>query len=131
MVWSDSLEADHLVEAMQKGEFYSSSGVVLKRSNYELGARKHVVEITEVEGVSFETKFIGTRRTTPEITGEVFATVSGNRAEYELTGNELYIRAVVTSSRPHENPSYKGQREQAWTQPVGWQRNLESKIETK
>ncbi|GAG36213.1 unnamed protein product, partial [marine sediment metagenome] len=127
MVWSTSLEADHLVETMQKGEFHASTGVVLKTINYDRGSRTHVVEITELEGVSYETKFIGTRRTTPEITGEVFATVSGNRAEYELTGDELYIRAVVTSSRSHANPSYEGQREQAWTQPVGWRHFLETK----
>ena len=127
MVWSESLEADNLVEAMQKGEFYASSGAVLKSIDYDQGTRKHVVRMAEVEGVSYETKFIGTRRSTPEITGEVFATVTGNPAEYALTGDELYVRAVVTSSRPHPNPSYKDQREQAWTQPIGWRRNLQSK----
>ena len=80
----------------------------------------------KIDSVSYETKFIGTRRSTPEITGEVFATVGGDRAEYELTGDELYVRAVVTSSRPHANPSYKGQQEQAWIQPVGWRTALEA-----
>ncbi|MDA7881412.1 hypothetical protein N9A94_03830 [Akkermansiaceae bacterium] len=125
MVWSEALEADDLVEAMERGEFYASSGVVLEKITFDQGSRKHVVEIAEAEGVEFETRFVGTRRSTPENTGEVFATVSGNRAEYELTGDELYVRAVVTSSRPHPNPSYEGQLEQAWTQPVGWRRDLE------
>jgi hypothetical protein len=98
---------------------------VLEKITFDQGSRKHVVEIAEAEGVDFETRFVGTRRSTPENTGEVFATVSGNRAEYELTGDELYVRAVVTSSRPHPNPSYEGQLEQAWTQPVGWRRDLE------
>jgi hypothetical protein len=28
----------------------------------------------------------------------------------------------VTSSMDHPNPSYDGQKEQAWTQPVGWKK---------
>ena len=38
-----------------------------------------------------------------------------------LTGEELYVRAVVTSDRPPENPSFPDQKAQAWTQPVGWE----------
>ena len=122
MVWAAALEADQLVEAMQKGEFYSSSGVVLEKVEYDRGTRKHRVKITAEEDVTYETKFIGTRRSTPEVTGEVFETITGKEAEYHLTGDELYVRAVVTSSRPHENPSYPHQREQAWTQPIGWRK---------
>src|SRR6185437_14271783 len=54
--------------------------------------------------------------------GKVLATVEGARATYRLTGEELYVRAVVTSDRPPENPSFPDQKAQAWTQPVGWQR---------
>ena len=126
MVWSEKLEADQLVEAMERVEFYASSGVVLDAVEFDQGSQKQVLEMEEVDGVSYETRFIGTRRSTPEATGEVFARVSGDRAEYELTGDELYVRAVVTSTRPHPNPSYKGQFEQAWTQPVGWRRELEA-----
>jgi hypothetical protein len=56
--------------------------------------------------------------------GKTFATVKGLNPSYTLSGKELYVRAVVTSSRPHPDPSYKDQREQAWTQPVGWERWL-------
>jgi hypothetical protein len=48
-------------------------------------------------------------------------TVEGLTPKYELTGDELYVRAVVTSSKPPRDPSFKDQREQAWTQPVGWE----------
>jgi hypothetical protein len=54
--------------------------------------------------------------------GKVLATVEGARAYYVLTGEELYVRAVVTSDQPPENPSFPGQKAQAWTQPVGWER---------
>ena len=53
----------------------------------------------------------------PEI-GKVVATVEGASATYTLTGKELYVRAKVTSSKPHPNPYAKGDVEVAWTQPV-------------
>lgn len=52
--------------------------------------------------------------------GRVVATVSGTHACYQLTGNELYVRAVVTSSQAAKDPSFENQKQQAWTQPVGW-----------
>ena len=56
--------------------------------------------------------------------GKVFATVEGTSPSYTLTGNELYVRAVVTSTKPPTHPSFKKQLQQAWTQPVGWEARL-------
>jgi len=50
----------------------------------------------------------------------VLATRPGLVAAYTMGGDELYVRATVTASLGHENPSFEGQRRQAWTQPVGW-----------
>ena len=52
--------------------------------------------------------------------GRVLSTVEGTKATYKLTGEELYVRAVVESSKAPEKPTYQGQKAQAWTQPVGW-----------
>ncbi len=52
--------------------------------------------------------------------GTVLLTVTGTEAAYQLTGDELYVRAIVTSSRQHTNPSLDGQHQAAWTQPFGW-----------
>jgi hypothetical protein len=103
------------------------------------------VQIQADETSTYTTQFIGTRvgydqtseprvdangkplRTTRKYSsdvGQVFATVTGNTAVYQLKGDELYVRAVITSTKPHANPSFKDQREQAWTQPFGWQERL-------
>ena len=37
---------------------------------------------------------------------------------YTFTGKELYVRARVTSTKPHPNPYQKGDTECAWTQPM-------------
>lgn len=122
MVWAEELDANQLVESMERGEFYASTGVVLEKISYDQGDRKHSIKIAPLDGVDFETKFIGTHRSTPDTTGEVFATISGTSVDYQLTGDELYVRAVITSTREHSNPSYSNQKEQAWTQPVGWRK---------
>ena len=36
----------------------------------------------------------------------------------------LVAGAVVTADEAPENPSWQGQRAQAWTQPVGWKKAL-------
>ena len=62
--------------------------------------------------------------------GRVLATVEGTTARYTLTGDELYVRAVVTSTDPPENPSFPDQRRQAWTQPVGWEASVPPTVAT-
>ncbi len=52
--------------------------------------------------------------------GRVVSIVDGERPSYQFAGNELYVRAVVTSSQPANDPSFENQKQQAWTQPVGW-----------
>ncbi|MCP4509634.1 MAG: hypothetical protein GY826_24930, partial [Fuerstiella sp.] len=58
-----------------------------------------------------------TRRYSGEV-GAVLQSTTGDSATYEFTGDELYVRALVTSSRQHPNPSEPGDFQQAWVQPV-------------
>ncbi|MCZ7636477.1 MAG: hypothetical protein M5U12_10915 [Verrucomicrobia bacterium] len=50
--------------------------------------------------------------------GRVLQEVEADQATYAFTGDELYIRARIHSSRLKENPFVEGECEQAWTQPV-------------
>jgi hypothetical protein len=135
MVYADSLSADALVEAMERGDFYGTTGVRLEEVSFE--GRALTIEIQPEAGVTYETQFIGTlaghdSTSTPvqleegayvtrrysEDVGQVLGTVSGTRASFTLTGNELYVRAKITSSKPKENPYREGETEMAWVQPV-------------
>jgi hypothetical protein len=90
-------------------------------------------------GVEYTTQFIGTRkgydkahkpyalasgaklRVTHQYSddiGTVFATVKGNRAEYRLKGDEIYVRAKVTASKRVRNPRGYPEFQSAWVQPV-------------
>lgn len=137
MVRAAKLGAEELITAMEAGDFYASSGVMLKE--VRRGESEISIEIDAQPGVSYRTEFIGTRRgydrkRTPifgengsplRVTnmyskdiGTVLSTVEGTSASYKLKGDEIYIRARVTSSRLKADPSSTGEFEQAWIQPV-------------
>lgn len=136
-VRATDLTPETLVEAMERGDFYSTSGVELADVRRE-GDRLRI-RIQAAPGVTYRTRFIGTRRgfareskpvTGPKIDpsrvtrrydpaiGEILAEVAGTEAVYRFRGDELYVRAHVVSSRPMSNPVERGEPEQAWVQPV-------------
>jgi hypothetical protein len=136
-VLSGALTPEALIQALEAGEFYASSGVKLKTvTSSEEGL---ALEVEADEGVEYTIEFIGTRkgfdaksearvdadgkpvRTTRKYSddvGAVLKTVSGPKASYGFSGDELYVRARVISTRLHPNPSEEGEFERAWTQPA-------------
>ena len=50
--------------------------------------------------------------------GVVLLETAANPAVYPFTGDELYVRAKVVSSKPQENPVREGDPQIAWVQPV-------------
>ncbi len=139
MVRATTLAPEALIKSMRAGDFYASSGVTLDDVSFQGGTLK--IKIHADEGATYTTKIVGTATdfdgTTKDVTmpegdpqpvrkaysddiGKTFATLEGTDVSYTLTGKELYVRAVITSSQPHVNPSYEGQHQMAWSQPVGW-----------
>lgn len=139
MVRAEALTSTHLMQAMLRGDYYCSTGVSLRDiycDGKTLGLR-----IDPEMDATYMTRFIGTRRgfstgssptvdsagraierTTRQYSdqiGVVLAEVSGAEAHYELSGDELYVRAEVFSDTPHPNPSFlPTDVKRAWTQPV-------------
>jgi hypothetical protein len=130
MVQAEALTADAITRALKAGDFYASSGVTLRELKYDSATRTISLAINPDGDATFTTQFVGTPREfstggkTPidsSDVGKVFASVTGLTPSYTLGGNELYVRAMVTSSKPHPNPSMPDQKQQAWAQPVGWE----------
>lgn len=140
-----ALKPEALIQAMKAGDMYASSGVMLRDVRYDAAKKTLRIDIEPQTGVQYTTQFIGTKigydaaseprtdkdgkpiRTTRKYSadvGQVFATVEGTSPTYQFTGQELFVRATITSSKPHHDPSFDDQHEQAWTQPVGWQERL-------
>jgi len=139
MVRARHLTPESIVAAMEAGDFYASTGVTLtdvRREGTTLS-----LAIAAEPGVTYTTRFIGTRRgydsasevmPNPEDAargskphrrysaeiGKVFATVEGATASYTLQPDDLYVRAKIVSSKPKANGSAREEFETAWTQPV-------------
>jgi len=137
MVRTRFLTPEHLIAAMEAGDFYASTGVTL--SSITTSDDGLSITIEPEEGITYTTKFIGTRkgfdpssepvldnegnpvkitkRYSDEI-GVVLKEVEGTSASYTLEGDELYVRALVVSSKPKENYFAHGELEMAWVQPI-------------
>ena len=118
MVHAKTCSAAELINAMRAGDFYASSGVYLDTVEYDAEQRLLMAKIRGEKGVTYHTKIIGLRG--EEGAAQVLAESKGTELAYTLPQDVLYVRAEVTSDRAHPNASFKGQVEQAWTQPVGW-----------
>jgi hypothetical protein len=137
VVLAETLTPDALVDALEAGRFYSSSGVQLH--SIRCTGKSLEVQVAAEEGLTYQIDFIGTNKDFPQEStsasdkpedaekltrvysseiGQTLQTTEGTSARYDFTGKELYVRAVVTSSRKHPNPSTAGEFERAWVQPV-------------
>ncbi|GAA5220023.1 hypothetical protein GCM10025777_06530 [Membranihabitans marinus] len=115
-VGADNLTANAIVEALERGDFYSSSGVELKSISNSNG--KLAFTIDPEEGVEYKIQFIGTKKSDLGQPGVVFEEVSGTEASYHLKQDDLYVRAVIISNKIKENPFQEGETEMAWIQPI-------------
>ena len=114
MVNSKKIETLSLIESMESGNFYSSSGVELKKVKHN--KEKLVVEIEPNKGVNYEIVFIGYRKDDSQV--QVLKRVKGNSADYIFKENDLFVRAKISSDEIKVNPYVEGETTQAWTQPV-------------
>jgi len=137
MVLAGGLTPASLIESLEHGRFYASSGVALQRIT---SSTTHLeVAVAASQDVTYTIEFLGTRKGydrghqpvvdgqgkaisathvySPQL-GQVLKTVTGHSARYDFEGDELYVRARITSSRLHPNPSEPGEFERAWAQPV-------------
>ena len=110
---------------MKRGDFYAFSGVTLNDVHYDAQKKELKLDIAPKDKVTYQTDFIsplkpdGKNEDSERVGKRVYSSNSLSPS-YPLNGNELYVRAVVTSNKPHQDPSFKDQLQQAWTQPVGW-----------
>jgi len=121
-VRSEKLEANALFQAMRNGDFYASNGVELKEIRFDKDTGTLFVEVKPEEGVFYSIRFVGTRKgfdtstrtfEDPQVgkkpgrvaktyssdIGITFHTVAGTSASYQMTPDDLYVRAVIASSK--------------------------------
>lgn len=138
MVRAPELNAEAIIRAMDRGDFYASSGVTLKA--LESDGRTLRIEIDPMPGAAYRTRYIGTRKdfddTATEFRdakgeipdgasrvygpsiGQVLLESESLASSYTFAGDELYVRVEVASSLDMENPTRPGMKARAWTQPL-------------
>ena len=88
-----------IVDAMERGDFYASTGVEL--TDYQVNDRKITITIKEMPASKYRIEFIGEK-------GRVLREATSSPATYAFKGDEKYVRAKIIESNGRL----------AWTQPV-------------
>jgi len=141
MVRAAALTQEHLIAAMQRGDFYASSGVLLEEAAFTPADNTLRVTVKADQGVNYRIHFITTKqgfdqtvtevaspaekgrpaRTIPiysDDIGRTVKTVVGTNATYRLEADDLYVRARVESDSPSKTaPHFHPKVKMAWTQP--------------
>lgn len=98
-VRADRLDARSLLDALERGEFYASTGVEL--AEYQASARQITVKVKPTAFSKYRIQFIGKG-------GRLLREVTEATATYDIRGDEGYVRARVAESNGRL----------AWCQPV-------------
>ncbi len=114
MVQADSLHPGALIDAMERGQFYASTGVELRKLHFS--QNKLTLRVKKAPGVRYTIQFIGCRQGDRQT--HILKEKRGSKARFKLDENLRFVRAVVTSDKLQENPVETYRFEKAWTQPV-------------
>jgi hypothetical protein len=99
VVRAERLAVRPILEALERGDFYASTGVEL--ADYKVTDKAITVAIKEQISSKYRIHFIGAH-------GKVLSEVAASSATYAFAGDERYVRAKIFESNGRL----------AWTQPV-------------
>jgi hypothetical protein len=99
MVRAEKLTAASVLAALERGDFYASTGVELE--DFQADRKSVNIRIKGVKSSKYRVQFIGRD-------GRVLSEVTNSPASYQIRGDEMYVRAKVIESNGRL----------AWTQPV-------------
>jgi hypothetical protein len=116
MVRSMALTPEALISAMERGDFYASTGVELEELKTE--SNKLVIRVREEQGISYSIEL-----TSANAKGDIdHKVVKGSRVSVFLNREDLFLRAKIISSKVRTNPVNDVEYEMAWIQPVMYKR---------
>ncbi|GAB3950945.1 hypothetical protein GCM10028805_30030 [Spirosoma harenae] len=114
MVDAPELTPKSIIESMEAGRFYATSGVTLKQLPQVDNSL--IVRIKTEPGITYKIQFFGLKKGKQQ--AELLREVTDSVANYSLSNDVLLLRAKIISSKPKYNPFMPGDVETAWTQPI-------------
>src|SRR3989442_10410457 len=99
VVRAERLAPRSIVDALERGDFYASTGVEL--TDYQVTDKTITIAIKEQPSSKYRVQFIGAK-------GRLLKEATSSPATYAFTGDEKYVRAKILESNGRV----------AWTQPV-------------
>ena len=113
MVNSKKLDTKNIISAMESGDFYSSTGVHLKKLSYD---KKKISLIVDSElGINYKIIFLGYQINSDEVVE--LKNVQGTSATYNYQKEDIFVRVRITSDAKKNNPILDNETKKAWTQP--------------
>lgn len=116
MVHARSLNPSSIIEAMESGNFYATTGVTIR--DIQFAKNELSISVNEEAGVTYTIEFWGTKGLGKKRQRALLKSVEGANASYKIRKRDLYVRAKIISSKKKDNPFQDGDVETAWTQPV-------------
>lgn len=99
VVRANELSQKAIIDALERGDFYASTGVELE--DYTADKKSVAVTVKKERWSKYRIQFIGR-------SGKILSEVLDSPATYKIRGNESYVRAKILDSNGNV----------AWTQPV-------------
>ena len=100
MVNSKKLDTKNIISAMESGDFYSSTGVHLKKLSYD---KKKISLIVDSEpGINYKIIFLGYQINSEEVVE--LKNVQGTSATYNYQKEDIFVRVRITSDAKKNNP---------------------------
>lgn len=112
VVRASALTPEALIDAMETGDFYASTGVELEDLRTE--NNKLSIRVKQEKGISYSIEFVRIN----EKGEHVREVVNASKAERALRPGDLFLRAKVISSKVRTNPVNDVEYETAWIQPI-------------
>ena len=114
VVRSRELSPNAIINALQAGDFYASTGVELIELKFE--NNRLSLEIKAENNVNYKIQFIGVRKGSTK--SEILKSTTATNASFAIPEDVLFVRAKIISDKKKKNPYKVGDTEVAWTQPV-------------
>lgn len=114
MIKASELTPGAIIRAMENGDFYASTGVVIKSYNVENNEIEVVIDPDK--NTVYKIQLLGVPRAGKK--SKIILEKTGNQATFKIPEAYWFVRVRITSDRTNKNFFNETEFEKAWLQPI-------------